>query len=118
MLKKKAKQQKLQAENKRNKVLIDIKGIFLDALDVNIDESQPIMDQLVEIVHKYNTDAEGQEKLLLKVERKFEHKVLEKIAKRIAINQVELTNLITVLEGILANVIKLFGKLCDVPSFT
>jgi hypothetical protein len=43
---------------------------------------------------------------------------LAKIAERIAIHQVEVSNLITVLEAILANVVKLFGKLCDIPSFT
>lgn len=118
LLKRRAKQQKLRAENKRNKVLTDIKGIFLDALDINIDESQQIMDQLVELVHKYQVDTEGQEKLLLKAERKFENKVLEKISKKIAINQVELTNLITVLERILAKIVKLFGKLSDVPNLT
>lgn len=76
------------------------------------------MDQLVEVVHKYNVDTDGQEKLLFKAERKFEHKVLEKVIERIAIHQVEVSNLITVLESILVNIVKLFGKLCDVPTFT
>lgn len=76
------------------------------------------MDQLVELVHKYQDDIEGQEKLLLKTEKKFENKVMEKKAEKIAINQVELTNLIIVLEAILVSIIKLFGKLSNVLTFT
>lgn len=99
-------------------MLFDIKGIFIEALDIEINENQPIMDQLVDIVHKYNVDTDGQDKLLLKAEKKFEHKILEIVSGKIAIDQIKLSNLIQTLEEILANVTKLFEKLCDVPSFT
>ena len=75
------------------------------------------MDQLVDIVKKYNVDTNGQEKLHQEDERKFEHKVLENIAGKIVVNQVELSTLIQNLEVTLANVTKLFEKLCDIPSF-
>jgi hypothetical protein len=79
--KKRARRQKLRVERKqRNQVLEDIKGIFYDALNIEVDEKQPILDKLVDIVHKYNEELNGQEKLLQRVERKFENKVLEKVA--------------------------------------
>ena len=57
--KKRARQQKLRAEKKRNRVLEDIKGISIDALDIEINEKDSILDQLVHIVHKSNEDAQG-----------------------------------------------------------
>lgn len=62
--KKRARQQNLQAEKKRNQVLSDTKDIFIEALDIDVNEDEPIMDQLVDIVHKYNIDTDGQEKIL------------------------------------------------------
>lgn len=83
--KKRARQKNLREEKK---VLEDIKSTFVDALNIEVDEKQPILDQLVEIVHKYNDELNGQEKLLQRVERKFQNKVLEQVAKKIAIDQV------------------------------
>lgn len=45
-------------------MLTHIKGIFIEALDIKVNENESIMDQLVEIVHKYDIDTDGQEKLL------------------------------------------------------
>ena len=36
-----------------------IKGIFVDALSIEVDEKKPILDQLVEIVHKFNEELSG-----------------------------------------------------------
>ena len=41
-----------------------IKSIFFDALSIQVDEKKPILDKLVDIVHKFNKDLSGQEKLL------------------------------------------------------
>ena len=75
------------------------------------------MDALVDIAHKFNIDIDGQEKLLQKAERKFEHKVLEIVARKISIKQVQLSSLVHTLEMTLSNVTKLFQKLCYIPSF-
>ena len=40
-------------------MLEDIKGIFIDALDIEVNEKDPILDQLVHIVYKLNEDTQG-----------------------------------------------------------
>ena len=45
-------------------MLEDIKGIFIDTLSIEVDEKKYTLDQLVDIVHKFNEDLNGQEKLL------------------------------------------------------
>lgn len=47
--------QNLREENKKeNQNFEEIKSISVDALSIEVDGSQPILDQLVEIVHKFN----------------------------------------------------------------
>ena len=78
--KKRAKQRMLRAQRDRSQVLEDIKGIFIDDLSIEVNEKSPIIEQLVEIVHKLNEDVDGQDKLVEKGERKFENKVIENVA--------------------------------------
>ena len=72
------------------------------------------MIQLEEVVHKFNEDTFGQEKLIEKAEKKFDNKVLE----HIAIKQVELSTILGNFENSFNNVTSLFGKLCDVTKYT
>ena len=53
-----------------------------------------------------------------RVERKFENKVLEKVAIKIAIDQVELSNILSILEKFANNVVSLFFELSDTSIFT
>lgn len=79
--KKRARQQKIREEmKKKNQVLEDIKWIFVDGLSIEVDEKQPILDQLLEILYKYNEELNGKNKLLQRVDKKFENKVLEQVA--------------------------------------
>ena len=98
-------------------MLKDIKGIFIDALDIQINEKDPILDQLVYFVQKFNEDGQGQDKLLQRVEKKFENKVLQNVASKIAIDQVELSTVIISLENTINNLIALFVKLNDTSNF-
>lgn len=82
LLQKKAKQQRLREErNKEFKIIEDAKNILAEALGIEVNTSQPILYQLVEAVHKYNEDLDGQDKLLQRLEKNFENKVLELIAQ-------------------------------------
>ena len=83
-----------------------------------MDSTQHILVQLEESIQKFNEDSSGQEKLIEKVERKFDNKVLEHIAQHIAIKQVELSTFLGNIENSFTNVTSLFAKLCDVSSFT
>ena len=68
--KKREKHKKLREERKKkNQVLEDIKGIFIDTLNIEVDEKQLILDQLVEVVHKFNEELNAQEKILQREER-------------------------------------------------
>ena len=119
LLQKKAKQKKLREEKRReNQVLEDVKNILIDALSTEVDSTQPILVQLAEVVHKFNEDLNGQEKLLQRAERKFENKVLEQVAQKIGIYQVDLSTILSSLETFVNNVTSLFRKLCDTSSFT
>ena len=115
---KRAQKRKLNAKRDRGKVLEDIKDIFLDVMQIEINNKTPIIKKLVDIVHKFNKDIDGEVKLLQRVERKFENKILENVAKKIAIDQVESSTLISTLEGVVNNVVSLFKKLCDTLVFT
>ena len=65
LLQKKERQQRLREErNKEFKILEDAKNILTQALSTEVESSQPILFQLVEAVHKFNEDLDGQEKLL------------------------------------------------------
>ena len=72
----------------------------------------------MEILNKFNEDTDGQEKLLQRAKRKFENKVLELVAQKIAINQVELSTILVTLEMYVNNVISLFAKISDTLNFT
>lgn len=87
-------------ERDRTQDLEDIREIFIDVLSIEVNEKVPSIDQLIDIVHKFNEDTNGQEKLLIKAERKFENKVLKNVEQKIAIDQVELSTLIFTLETI------------------
>ena len=83
-----------------------------------MDSTQHILIQLEEVVQKYNEDSSKQEKLIEKVERKFDSKVLEHIAQQIAIKQVELSTFLGNFENSFINTTSLFEKLCDVSGLT
>ena len=83
-----------------------------------MDSTQHILLQLEEAVQKFNEDSSGQEKLIEKVEKKFDNKVLEHIAQQIAIKQVELATFLGNFENSFKNAASLFAKLCDVSGFT
>ena len=53
-----------------------------------------------------------------KAEKKFDNKVLEHVAQKISIQQVELSKILTNLETSHTNVTSLFVKLCDVTKYT
>ena len=114
----KGKQQKLIEErDKEYKIIEDAKNILSEAIGIEIDSSQHILYQLVEVVQKFNEDTEGQDKLIEKAEKKFDSKVLEHISQQITIYQVELSTILVNLEASCSNVSSLFAKLCDVPEY-
>lgn len=94
--------------------------MFFDAYDIKyVDERVPIMDQLVHIFENVNNDdIDANEKLLQWSEKKFEKKVLEKVSTEISIRQVELSNIVNNVEGVVQNIQNLYKILCDVPRFT
>ena len=67
--------------------MCDIKDIFVDVFEIhNLNKKAPILEQLVHIVDKVNhEDIETNEKLMKWSEKKFEHKVLEKVSTKIVI---------------------------------
>ena len=65
-----------------------------------------------------NEDSTRQEKLIEKVEKKFDNKALEHIAQHTTIKQVELSTIFVNIENSFTNVTPLFVKLCDVTRFT
>ena len=56
--------------------------------------------------------------MIEKEENKFDNKVLEHIVQQIAIQQVELSSILTNLETSCTNVTSLFAKLCDNIEYT
>ena len=119
LLQKKDKKKKLREEKSgENQVLEDVKNILVDALSIEIDSTKPILDQLEKVVQKFNEDLNGQYKLPQRAKRKIENKVLEQVAQKIAINQVELSIILSSLETYANNVSSLFSKLCDKYIFT
>ena len=103
--------------NKGFKILEDVKNILTQTLSTKVDSSQPIFVQLVEAVQKLNEDLNSQERLLQRVEKKFETRVLEQISQKIGIYEVELSISISSLETTYSNITLLFGKLCDTTIF-
>ena len=56
-LKRKTSQEQLRKEHKEMQVLYDVEDIFVETFDiVDINEDKPILEQLVHIVEKVNTD--------------------------------------------------------------
>ena len=54
LLQKKAKHQRFREErNRENQVLEDVNNILTEALNTEVDTSQPILAQLVEVVQKF-----------------------------------------------------------------
>ena len=89
----------------------------MEAIGVEVDSTQHILIQLEEEIQKYNKDSSRQEKIIEKAERKFDNKVLEHIAQKIAIKQVELSTFLSNIENSFTSVTSLFSKLCDISSF-
>ena len=91
---------------------------MIEAIGVKIGSSQHILLQLEEAVNKFKEDFSGQDKLIEKVEKKFDNKVLEHVAQKIANQQVELSKILKNLETSHINVKCLFVKLYDVNEYT
>lgn len=95
LVQKKAKQYRLREEkNKENQVLEDAKSILGDALHTEVDTTKPILVQLAKFIQKFNEDLNGKEKLLQKEKNKFENKLLELVALKIAIYQVDFSTIL------------------------
>ena len=119
LLQKKEKQKRLREEiDKEYKIIEDAINILTEATRIEVDSSQPILNQLEEAIQKFNEDTDGQDKLVEKTENKLSNKVLEHIAQQISIYQVALSKILVNLETSYTNVSSLFGKLCDVTEFT
>ena len=107
----KATQKQLRSErDKEYRIIENAKNIITDAISVEVDSTQHILIQLEEAVHKFNEDSSGQEKIIEKDEKKFDNKVLEHIAQKIAIKQVELSIFLRNFENSFNNVASLFAK--------
>ena len=60
LLQNKVKQQRLREErDKEFKIIKDAKNILAEAIGIEVDSSQPILYQLVEVVQKFNEDTNG-----------------------------------------------------------
>ena len=119
LLEKKAKKKQLRSKRDMEYSIIeDAKNIITEAIGVEVNSTQHILLQLEEVVQKFNEDSSGQDKLIKKVERKFDAKVLEHIAQQIAIKQVELATFLGNFENTFKDTASLFVKLCDVSGFT
>ena len=119
LLEQKAKQKQLREERDREfRIIENAKNILIETIGVDVDSSQHILLQLEEEVNKFNEDSTGQDKLMEKAEKKFDNTVLEHIAQKIAIYQVELSSILSNLESSYTKVTSLFAKLCDVHEYT
>lgn len=56
---KRAQQRKLKVERDRGKVLEDIKDIFLDVMQIKVNNKAPIFENFFDIVHKFNKNIDG-----------------------------------------------------------
>ena len=78
----------------------------------------PIIEQLVHIVDKVNTeDIEAHTKLMAWTKRKYHTKVMENISSAIALRQVDLATKIESVKKILEGIYALYNKLCNVDFF-
>ena len=72
VLKRKTRQEKLRRENKQKQVLYDIKDILMDTFDIyNLIEDKPIIEELVHIIGKDNTDDIETNVKLMSLSKKF-----------------------------------------------
>ena len=101
-------------------VFYDIKDIFIEAFDLtNVNNDQTIVEKLVHIVDKVNTeDIEANTKLMDWSSRKYHTKVLVKISNEIALEKVDLSAMVTGVKTLLENIYNMFIKLCDASFFT
>ena len=107
-----------EERDREYKIIDDAKNILSEAIGIEVDTSQPIFLQLAEAIQKFNEDTSGQDKLIEKAKKKFDDKVIEHIAQKIAIKQVELSTFLGSFENSFNNVASLFAKLCDVSGYT
>ena len=76
-------------------MLEDLKDIFVSALSIEVHNTQSILIWLAKFVQKFNEDINEKDKFLQRAERNFENKVLEQVIQKIAINQVELSTILS-----------------------
>lgn len=73
----------------------------------------------MKIVDKINElDIDIQQKLMERVERQYDNKVMEKVSAEIDVNMVELSNWANDVEKGISTINSLFRKLCCVLAFT
>ena len=88
LLEKKARQKKLRSErDKEYRIIESAKNIITKSIGVEVDSTQHILIQLEEVVKKINEDSFGQEKLIEKVERKFDNNVVGHIVSKLQSNK-------------------------------
>ena len=102
----------MRKEYRQKNAMQNIKDIFLDALfGTLLDESKDIVEQLLDIVDQVqDADLDTNAKLLEWSERKFQSKVNEKIATKIALSQVELAKKIKRVSEVLGKILSLYTK--------
>ena len=70
LLPKKAKQERLREDrDKEFKIIEDAKKILAEAIGIEVDNSQPILYQLVEAVQQFNEDTDGHDTLVQKAKK-------------------------------------------------
>ena len=109
----------LRREYRQKQALQDIKDMFLDAFSLPIpDETNPLMEQLIDIVEKVSNEDLDTNAKLLEWSEKFKNKVNEKIFSDIALAQVALATKVEDLKKVLGNIFSLYTKLCNPSLFT
>ena len=81
LLQMKDKKKRLREERyKEFQIIEDVKNILAKEINIEVETSQPILNQLAEAVQKFDEDMNGQDKLLQRTKNKLENKVLEYIS--------------------------------------
>ena len=84
----------------------------------NPNETNPLIEQLIDIVEKVSTkDLDTNSKLLEWLENKFQRKVNEKISGDIALTQVALSTKVEDVNNLHENIFSLYTKLCNPSLF-
>lgn len=119
ILKKKTRQEQLKREHKKKKVLFDIRDIFVEAFNFDdINKTEPIITQLVNIVDKVNTeDVEPNDKLFLWLERKFHKQIMVKMIESIEHHKAKLSSKDEEIKEVLNKAYTLISKLCNIGFF-